>query len=159
MPARGFHQQFDEMLASKGVICEDRNGARVHAFMDRGAKKWGRLHRELDPRHDAEMIRPWIAAQVKRLGTISQDTATDYVRIAWGHVVLDYVASTAKDRMQRTRGRRPSDSELDWDSIYRRAWRYHRESGFHRVYYRGPNRDHLEVATHWLFGRGDKARG
>jgi len=159
MPGQEYHLMFDKILEGRGIICEGRNTPAVHNFMDKGARQWGPLHRVLDPKHDAEMIRPWIAAQVQRLKNIKQDTATDYVRAAWGHIVLDYVVSVEKDRIERKCGKRPEDSELDWDYLLPRALSLYKKEGFDRTYYRGPKRGLLEQVSHWLFGRGDKARG
>ncbi len=158
MPARPHHLAFDAVLVDRGVILEGTRTDAVHDFLDRGAAKWGSLHRELDPNHDAEKLRPWIAAQVRNLRSFRQDTATDYVRAAWGHIVLDHVVSLEKDRRERAAGRRPRDGKLEWDALLSRAWRRFREGGFDRCRYRAPNRSLLEITEDWLFGRGDRAR-
>lgn len=158
MPDRRYHLRLDALLADRGAICEGTRTDAVHDFMDRGSAKWGPLHRVLDPNHDPEKLRPWIAAQVRSLRSFRQNTATDYVRVAWGHLVLDHVVSLEKDRRQRTTGCRPGDAELDWDVLLARAYHRFREGGFHRCLYRGPNRSPLEEAEDWLFERGDRAR-
>jgi len=158
MPGLKYHLLFDRVLEGQGIICRGRKTTTVHKFMDRGARKWGPLHRVLDPKHDANMIRPWVASQVQRLGLIKQDTATDYVRVAWGHIVLDYVVTLEKDRLEGRHGKRPSDAGLDWDQVLRKAMNIYAREGFGKTYYRGPSRGLLERASHWRFGRGDKAR-
>lgn len=158
MPSRRMHREFDRVLAEVGYIGSDDGADSVHNFLDKGASKWGSLHRELDPKHDADMLRPWISAQVQQLRTMKQATATDYVRIAWAHIVLDSVVSREKDRAQSRSRRRPSDAQLDWDAMFDRALAAFERGGFHNAYYRGANRGALEKAKHWLFGRGGRAR-
>ena len=150
--------EFDDILEEKGVICECRETSSVHNFMDRGAEVWQSMHRELDPKHDARMVRPWIVAQVRQLRRFRQDTATDYVRVAWGHMVLDHIVSLEKDRCQRKGSKRPRDGDLDWDRLLEHAWQYYRNGGFHMTRYRGPRKGLLQKASEWLFGQSDRAR-
>ena len=84
--------------------------------------------------------------------------ATDYVRVALGHWVLDHVVSVKKDEVQDKTGHRPTDAMLDHKKLIREAWTAYTELGFHKCYHRGRNRDLFEKIGHGLFGRGDRAR-
>ncbi len=121
MPSINRHREFDERLKKNGVICEDTNGATVHKRMDRNAKKYGRDHRVLDEWHSPEAIRDMIDNLVDTIG-INKLTATDFVRIAYGHRCLDYIASKYPD--------------ADWDEVFRRAYRLFRRRNFHTKRYR-----------------------
>ncbi len=127
MPSRRYHLEFDERLRRNDVICEDTFGDTVHARLDRNSKHMGDMHRELDYFHSVEGIRDFIDNIVHSIGSIYQGTATDYVRIAYGHLCLDYMASKLKREYDCT------NKELDWDEVYTRTWRYFQRNGFHRA--------------------------
>ena len=132
MPGRDYHLIFDQMLVSEGVICPERNTQTVHEQMDARAATLGPQHRILDPRHHPDAIRRWIDTQMISLGTIAPDTATDYVRVAWGHACLDCFASAYKDAIEVQGWKRPSDSGLsveDWSLIFKGAWELFEEVG------------------------------
>jgi hypothetical protein len=130
MPPRKNHLEFDERLRKNNVICDDTYGDTVHARMDKHVKTYGADHRELDYFHSDTGIRDFIHNIVNSLGTIYQSTATDYVRIAYGHLCLDYMAS-------KLRRKYDCDYEdLNWRQVYTRTWRYFKYRGFHRTLYR-----------------------
>lgn len=158
MPSRNHHIEFDKVLASDGIIPDDVSGAAVHNHLDSGSKKYGAQHRELDPNHDPEAVRDRINAMVCQLGTITQVTATAYVRIGYGHVVLDEIASQEKRRLLRERRRKANKSELDWDWIYGEALTMIRQRGYHKKYYRGGSRGLGEKVKDFFFGPDDRAR-
>ena len=130
MPPRKYHLEFDERLRKNNVICDDSLGDAVHARLDRNSKHLGDMHRELDYFHSDEGIRVFIDNIVKSIGNINQSTATDYVRIAYGHLCLDQMASKLKMQQGCTY------SELDWRKVYTRTWKYFQRNGFHRTYYK-----------------------
>jgi hypothetical protein len=130
MPSREKHLGFDEFLRRKGVICDDTDGNSVHARMDRGARKYGADHREQDYFHSDAGIRDTIDNLLNSIGTIQQTTATDYIRIAYGHVSLDYMVSKLKEHLKC------HYRDFDWEAVYQRTWNYFRRKGFHKTYYR-----------------------
>ncbi len=130
MPTRRYHLEFDDVLRSKRIIFEKTDGNSVHARMDKNSKKYGEAHRKLDDFHSPEGIRDFVDQIVNSLGTIHQETATDYVRIAYGHMCLDYMAS------KLTKQYRCTYDELDWNYVYKRTLRYYRDYGYDRTYYR-----------------------
>ncbi|GEM_PF-1073769 len=130
MPSRKRHLEFDEYLRKKGVIYADTDGNSVHARMDRGSKIYADAHRDLDYFHSDSGIRDYVDQIMNSIGTIYHETATDYVRIAYGHRCLDYMASKLKRQYGCTY------NELDWKTVYRRTWKYFKYLGFHRTYYR-----------------------
>lgn len=138
VPSRQLHRQFDDYLIKQGVICDDTDGSAVHDRMDKNALKLGPNHRQEDPYHSVEAIREWIYFLVEGLGTITKERRTDYVRVAWGHKVMDYMVSKLKRQYNCTQ------KELDTKLVIQRAWRYYRDRGYHRARYRGPNRSLLE---------------
>lgn len=88
------------------------------------------MHRELDYYHSDWGIRGFIDNIVNSIGTIDPATATDYVRIAHGHLCLDYMAS----KLKRQQGL--AYTQLNWREVYTRTWKYFQRHGFHRTYYR-----------------------
>lgn len=130
MPSREKHLAFDEILRLNGVICEDTCGDSVHARLDRGAQKYAEAHRELDFYHSHSGIRDYVDQIVNSIGNIYKETATDYVRIAHGHLCLDYMASKLKYFYDC------SYDELNWDFVYKRTWAYFRRNGLHKTYYK-----------------------
>jgi len=133
MPSRWLHLEFDELLREKEVIYPESNGATVHNRMDRSVKHFGSDHRELDWYHTVEAIRDMIWQIVNNFDSMSYERATDYVRIAYGHLVLDEVVT----RYCRTYDC-GEDEFGDWDvkEILRLAWNNYRKKGFHRTRYR-----------------------
>jgi len=90
--------KFDEYLKEHGVIT-DRDCSTVHDRMDRGIQVYGSLnHQYADYNHSDSGIRDWIRKWA-HLG--NQDTLTDYVRVALGHLVLDEVWSQDKLRVKK----------------------------------------------------------
>jgi len=129
MPSLQYHLEFDEKrLEKNGVICDDTDGTVVHRRMDRNAKKYGPDHRDLDYWHSPEGIRDMIDGFVDTIGIYPQ-TATDYVRIAYGHRCLDYIAS------KTIRALNCSYKDLDWRNVYTRAYRLLRHNGYHKAVY------------------------
>ena len=130
MPPRKYHLEFDERLRKNSVICDDTDGNSVHARMDRNSKHLADMHRELDYYHSDAGVRDFVDNIVNSIGTINQSTATDYVRIAHGHLCLDYVASKLKREQDRTY------RELNWRKVYTRTWKYFQRNGLHKTYYK-----------------------
>jgi hypothetical protein len=130
MPSRKHHLEFDDRLRKNSVICEDTDGNAVHARLDRNSKHFADMHRELDYFHSDVGIRDFIDNIVNSIGTIAKSTATDYVRIAYGHLCLDYMASKLKREYDC------SYRELNWRGVYTRTWKYFQRNGYHRTYYR-----------------------
>ena len=94
MPTRRVHLKFDEYLREHGVIREDTNTDAVHNRMDKDLQVYGHWnHQYEDYYHDVNGIRDWIN-KWSHLGY--QDTLTDYVRVALGHLVLDEMWSKYK---------------------------------------------------------------
>ncbi len=130
MPSRQIHLKFDEVLEKNGVISEDTDGNSVHNRMDKQFKNYGTNHREEDYFHSVEGIRDFIDNMVNSLGTISQDTATDYVRIAYGHLCMDHITTKLKNEKNW------SDDDIDWEIVFQRAYSYYRNKGFHKTRYK-----------------------
>lgn len=130
MPSKKYHIRFDHYLKDRGVICEETDGATVHERLDKHARRYGADHRWLDPWHSPDGIRDFLDNLMNSLGTINQDTCTDYVRIAYGHICLDETAS-------RIKGKEGLDyNELDWDDVIRKTWMSYKRHGYHRTYYK-----------------------
>lgn len=130
MPPRERHLEFDGILRYKGVICDDTDGNSVHARMDKGSKWYAERHRELDYFHSVDGIRDRVDHIINSIGNINPSTATDQVRIAYGHECLDDMASKLKEQYECTY------NELDWDEVYRRTWKYFKNCGFDKKYYK-----------------------
>ena len=120
MPSRRLHLEFDEYLRSHSIICEDTIADSVHERMDRDVQVHGHWsHRYVDYYHDIDGIREWIKGWC-HLGY--QETLTDYVRVALGHLVLDDVWS-----------RREWTDEYD---LIKRAYRSFIARGFDKCYFK-----------------------
>ena len=86
MPNRRLHLKFDEYLIEHGIV-GDRDYNIVHDRMDRDIQIYGHWnHRYEDYYHDINGIRDWVR---KWCNLGYQETLTDYVRVALGHLVLD----------------------------------------------------------------------
>ena len=120
MPNRSIHLMFDDYLKERDIIYEDTSGDTVHDRMDRDFQIHGHWnHRYEDYYHDPDGIRNWIRSWA-HLGY--QETLTDYVRIAYGHLVLDEI-----------------DSRMEWDDVndlLKSAYRSYIARGFHRTFFR-----------------------
>jgi len=130
MPPRQYHIRFDAILREKGVICDDTFGDTVHDRLDRNVNRYGANHRVDDDYHDPEAMRDIIDGYVNGLNTIRQETCTDYVRIAYGHIALDYMASKLKKQ------KNCEYSDLNWKFVFERTWAYYKQRGYDRSYYR-----------------------
>jgi hypothetical protein len=130
MPTLKYHLRFDEERLKKNrIICDETKGKAVHKRMDRGAKKYGPDHRELDEWHDPEAIRDMIDGMVASLDNIYPQTATDYLRIAYGHYELDKIASKRKRELNC------SYSDLDWGTIFTDVYRNFKRNGYDKKVY------------------------
>jgi len=119
LPSRRIHLKFDEYLKDRGIICGYTYADIVHDRMDRGLTIWGPVHRYVDFYHSEEGIRSWLS-RFQHLAY--QETLTDYLRIALGHLVLDDI-----------------DSRGDWrdeEDLIKRAYRSFIARGYHRKFYR-----------------------
>lgn len=84
MPSRRVHLKFDEYLKDHGVIHGYTYADTVHDRMDRDVTYWGPEHREIDFYHQEEGIREWLKG-FQHLAY--QETLTNYLRVAIGHLV------------------------------------------------------------------------
>jgi hypothetical protein len=148
MPSREYHEEFDRILKEKGIIPQDIDGESVHNRLDRHAEKYGPRHREEDEWHGVEGIRRMIDKYVEGFTLpIEQETATAYVRIAYGHLCLDDVAS----EMRREFACRYAD--LDWtgnEGVYSKALKRMRREGYDEARYKGR---HMSIIQRYWTGR------
>jgi hypothetical protein len=92
MRSRNIHEEFDGILAKKGVLLPGGQYGEVHVFMDLGVRIFGKAHRELDMYHGkgtgtkAKGLRRWLNGKYNVIG---QDLATDWLRAGLGHICLD----------------------------------------------------------------------
>jgi len=90
LPNKRVHLEFDEYLKDHGIIRSYTYADSVHDRMDRGIIVWGSEHRDIDFYHSEEGIREWLRG-FSHLAY--QETLTDYLRVALGHLALDAMAS------------------------------------------------------------------
>lgn len=119
LPTRKVHLKFDGYLKEHGIITGYTYADKVHDRMDRDLKKYGSLHRDLDFYHCEEGIREWLQ---KWQHLAYQETLTDYLRVALGHLVLDEMNSRYEFN---------SDEEL-----IKSAYRSFIQRGFGRCYFK-----------------------
>lgn len=119
MPDRRVHLKFDEYLIHHGIV-NDRGYNTVHDRMDRDLHRWGHwYHRELSPYHTEEGMRNWLR---KWCRLAYQDTLTDYLRVALGHLVLDEMWSKYEYENE--------------DELIESAYRSYAQRGFDRCFFR-----------------------
>jgi len=111
--------EFDEYLKDHGIIQGYTYADSVHDRMDRGIIVWGSEHREIDFYHSEEGIREWMRG-FSHLAY--QETLTDYLRVALGHLALDSMASRY-------------EFENDYE-LMKSAYRSFIQRGYHRKYFR-----------------------
>jgi hypothetical protein len=120
MPDKRVHLKFDEKLKEKEIIYDDTDGFTVHDRMDREASYHGHWqHKEIDYYHDIVGIRDWIR---KTCTNASQETSTDYVRICYGHWVLDDMEK-----------RHPDKNE---DDLINLAYRVFKQEKYDKTFYK-----------------------
>jgi len=119
MPGRRVHSKFDEYLVDHGKINE-RDYSSVHDRIDRLVKEYGSAHRLLDEYHSEEGIRYLWLGKWQHLAY--QDTLTDYLRVALGHLVLDDMASSYE-----------YDNEYE---LIKSAYRSYIQRGFDRKFFK-----------------------
>jgi hypothetical protein len=85
LPSLNEHQVFDVILKWESVIKDETETYKIHRFID---SKIPGHHRSLDDKMTIEMVRKWIS-KFSHLGY--PETFTDYVRVAFGHLILDEV--------------------------------------------------------------------
>ena len=120
MPSRRVHLRFDEYLKEHGIICGYTYADTVHDRMDRDTQVLGHWsHRDIDCYHDEEGIRDWVRSW-SHLGY--QETLTDYLRVAMGHLVLDDMAF-----------RFPNKST---EELIKSAYRSYIQRGYHKKYFK-----------------------
>jgi hypothetical protein len=110
---------FDKYLIDHGVVY-DRDFSKVHDRMDRLVTEYGSAHRMLDEYHTEEGIRYLWLKRWQHLAY--QETLTDYLRVALGHLVLDDMTS-----------RHEHENE---DELIKSAYRSFIQRGFHRKFFR-----------------------
>jgi len=119
MPSRRVHLKFDEYLKEHGVIHGYTYADSVHRRMDKDLVVWGSEHREIDFYHSEEGIREWL----KGFSHLAyQETLTDYLRVAMGHLVLDDMASRYEYKNEY--------------ELMKSAYRSFIQRGFHRRYFK-----------------------
>ena len=119
MPTRRVHLKFDQYLKDHDVIYGYTFADTVHDRMDRGLVIYGPDHRSVDYYHSEEGIRNWLRG-FSHLAY--QETLTDYLRVAMGHLVLDDIESR--------------DEWIDEDDLIKRAYKSFIAKGFHRKFFR-----------------------
>lgn len=119
MPSKSVHLRFDEYLKEHGVIHGYAYADSVHDRMDRDIAVWGPEHREIDFYHSEKGIREWL----RRFSHLAyQETLTDYLRVALGHLVSDDMASRYEYK--------------DDDELMKSAYRSFIQRGFCRKYFK-----------------------
>jgi hypothetical protein len=119
MPTRRVHLKFDEYLKAHSIIFDDTFAQSVHRRMDKGVKKFGADHQFIDFYHSEQGIREWLRGMTY---ITSQDTLTDYLRVALGHLVLDDVASRFSCKNE--------------EDLIKTAYRSFMQRGFHKKYFK-----------------------
>jgi hypothetical protein len=120
LPTRRVHLKFDEYLRAHGIICKETLTNTVHERMDRDLQVHGHWdHRYIDYYHNIDGIRDWIR-KWSHLG--NQETLTDYVRVALGHLVLDEIHYRNEWKNE--------------DDLIKRAYRSFVMRGFHKCYFK-----------------------
>lgn len=119
MPGRAIHLRFDEYLKERGIIHDDTSADKVHERMDKDITTWGAEHREVDFYHSEGGVRNWL----KGFSHFAyQETLTDYLKVAMGHLVLDDMASRCPNK--------------DSDELIKSAYRSFIQRGFDRKYFK-----------------------
>ena len=132
MPSLKKHLEFDEKKLKRYNVIYDTDGTKVHQRLDKGAKKYGPTHREDDYWHSDIGIRDTIDNNIASICNIYPETATDYIRIAYGHICLDTIASKYK----REIGCNYTDlSQDDWRIIFNRAYHKFKRNRYHKTVY------------------------
>ena len=108
-----------EYLEDHGIIHDYTFANTVHDRMDRDLTYWGPEHREIDFYHSEEGVREWLRGFQH---FAYQETLTDYLRVALGHLVLDDIESRGEWE--------------DEDDLIDRAYRSFIARGYHRKFYR-----------------------
>ena len=119
MPTRRVHLKFDEYLKEHEIIHDDTFADKVHERMDRDIGVWGPEHREIDFYHSEKGVRDWLRGFSH---FAYQETLTDYLRVAMGHLVLDDIASRFPDK--------------DNEELIKSAYRSFIQRGFDRKYFK-----------------------
>lgn len=119
MPTRRTHKKFDAYLKEHGIINDDTSTDIVHVRMDRNIEKMGSEHREMDFYHSEEGVRDWLRG-FSHLAY--QETLTDYLRAAMGHLALDDIASRFPNK--------------DEKKLMKSAYRSFVQKGFDKKYFR-----------------------
>lgn len=119
MPSKTIHLRFDEYLKEHGIIHGYANADTVHDRMDRNLAVWGPDRREMDFYHSEEGIREWLG---KFSHFAYQETLTDYLRVAMGHLVLDDMASRLPEK--------------NTEELIKSAYRSFIQRGYHRKYFK-----------------------
>jgi hypothetical protein len=109
------HLKFDEYLKDHSVIFDVTFAESVHKRMDKGVKKFGPDHQLIDFYHSEQGIREWLRGMTH---IRSQDTLTDYLRVALGHLALDDMAYRFPWK--------------DKEELMKTAYRSFIQRGFHR---------------------------
>jgi len=119
MPSREVHLSFDEYLKEHGIIHGYTYADKVHDRMDRNLTVWGPDHREIDFYHSEDGIREWL----RRFSHLAyQETLTDYLRVAMGHLVLDDIASRLPNK--------------NTEALIKSAYRSFTQRGYQRKYFK-----------------------
>ena len=119
MPEKRVHLKFDKYLIEHSVIC-DRDCSTVHEQMDKGIKVYGPLNHQLeDFNHQIDGVRVWIRSWSH---LANQETKTDYIRVAYGHSVLDEIWSEDKTKSE--------------EELMKSAYRSYTQKGFDKCHFK-----------------------
>jgi hypothetical protein len=114
------HHRFDAKLKEKGIIKEDTTGDTVHERINEDMDFFGdKTKKAVYYYQNIEGIRYWVNSWAH---LANQETKTDYIRIALGHLVLKDIES----RKQYT----------DEKNLFWRALISYKLRGFHKTFFK-----------------------
>ena len=128
MGDRGYHLQFDDVLRVKKIIkLGEYDCSQIHRKMDLGEDSHSG-----SPLHSAEGVRKWVTGGHESFwdslfGNAWYNTLGDFVRVAYGHILLDeYWTKYAMS----------ADPQMERDKIFGLALRTFINRGYNTVRFR-----------------------
>jgi len=115
MPYLKEHRIFDIILKWEGIISDETKTDKVHQFIDRRVPEH---HHILDEKVTEKKVREWVN-RFAHLGY--PETTTDYIRVTFGHLVLDEIWDKYRKKPLIT--------------ILRKSFSLFKRRGFHRKYF------------------------
>ena len=97
MPNIKDHLLFDIILQWEGIISDETKTYKVHNFIDKNIK---RHHYEIDDDLTENKVRSWVSKFAHFGDTM---TLTDYIRVTFGHLVMDEIWDTRKQPIDNLR--------------------------------------------------------